>query len=226
MTDESLFREVDEEVRRQQLQDLWKRWGNLFIAASLVVLVVIAGFKFWQYKQQQLAEAGAVSYFAAVKLATDGKTAEADKKLQDLSSGPHSGFALLAQLKEAGQLGQAGKIDEAVKAYDSIAASSQVDQNTRNAARIRSAMLLVDTAPAAEITQRVGDLNSPQSIWRNEVREILALAAYRTKDYLTADKLLNEILSDAEAPANLRQRAQILISLLAPRLDQPQPAVQ
>lgn len=226
MADESIFREVDEEVRRQQLENLWKRWGNVIIAASIVVFAIVAGVKFWQYQQVKRAEAGATSYFAALKLAADGKKSEADKLMQDLAAGPHAGFALLAKLQEAGLLADEGKTEEAVKAYDEIAASNAIDQNTRNAVRIRAAMLLVDTASPADIAKRVGDLNTPDSIWRNQVREMLGLVAYRTKDYLTADKFMNEIVGDPDAPPNLRQRAQLMISLLAPRLDQPQPAVQ
>ena len=45
MTDESLIREVDEEVRLEQYQQLWKRYGNLLIAVSLIVVLSVAGFK-------------------------------------------------------------------------------------------------------------------------------------------------------------------------------------
>ena len=226
MTDESLFREVDEEVRRQQLENLWKRWGNLIIAGVVVVFAGVAGFKGWQYYEQRKAEEGAATYFAALRLDAGGKADEAAKQLSMLAAGPHAGYALLARLEEAANLGQTGKTAEAVKAYDAIAADPNLDPGTRNAVRVRAAILLVDTAPVADLTKRVGDLNTPESAWRNEAREILGLAAYRAGDYLSADKFMNEILSDPEAPTNMQQRAMALVSLLAPRLDKPQPTVQ
>lgn len=226
MTDESLFREVDEEVRKQQLEVLWKRWGNVIIAAAVLVFVGVAAFKGWQHYELKRAEAGAAAYFEAVQLADAGKAEEAAKKFAELSAGGHAGFALLAKMEEASALAAAGKTADAVKAYDAIAAQANLDSGTRNAMRIRAALLLLDSAPAAEITKRVGDLDTPENVWRNEAREILGLSAYRARDYLTADKLMNEILSDPEAPAGLRQRAQVMVSLLAPRLDQAQPAVQ
>ena len=64
----------------------------------------------------------------------------------------------------------------------------------------------------------MSDLNAPNNVWRNEVREILALAAYKARDFAEADRLMNEILSDQDSPPNLRQRAQLMTSLLAPRL--------
>ncbi|MGH6875430.1 MAG: tetratricopeptide repeat protein, partial [Aestuariivirgaceae bacterium] len=103
---------------------------------------------------------------------------------------------------------------------------TNADPNLRNAARIRAAFLLIDTAPREEIVRRIGDLNTPDNVWRNEAREILALAAYRAKDFNETDRLMNDVLLDQETPQNQRQRAQIMISLLAPHLDAKKPAAQ
>jgi hypothetical protein len=226
LSDESLFREVDEEVRRQKIQDLWKRWGNLFIAVSLAVIAVVAGYKGWQFWELKRSEAAARDYFAAVELAEQGKSAEASKKFAELAAGGHPGYRLLARMNMAGDLAAAGKKDEAVKTYDEIAADASIDRNLRNATRIRAAYLLVDTATHDEIVRRVSDLNTPDNAWRNEAREILALAAYRAKDYSEADRLMNEAMIDQETPPNLRQRAQLMISLLAPHLDAKKSAAQ
>jgi hypothetical protein len=226
LSDESLFREVDEEVRRQKLQDLWSRWGNIFIAVSIVVIFAVAGFKGWQYWQAKQAEEAARGYFAALGLAEAGKPDEAAKRFAEVAAGSHRGYALLARLNLAAQHAAAGRRDEAVKLYDEVAASQSADPNLRVAARLRAALLLVDTAPREDIVRRVGDLNTPDNVWRNEAREILALAAYRAKDFTETDRLMNDIVLDQEAPQNLRQRAQIMISLLAPQLDAQKPKAQ
>jgi hypothetical protein len=226
LSDESLFREVDEEVRRQKLQDLWSRWGNIFIAISVAVIIGVAGFKGWQYWQARQAEEAARSYFAALTLAEAGKPDEAAKHFAEIAAGSHRGYAVLARLHLAAQHAAAGRRDDAVKIYDEVAASQSADPSLRAAARIRAALLLVDTAPREDIVRRVGDLNTPGNVWRNEAREILALAAYRAKDFTEADKLMNDIVLDQEAPQNLRQRAQIMISLLAPQLDAKKPKAQ
>jgi hypothetical protein len=219
LSDESLFREVDEEVRRQKLQDIWNRWGNTFIAVSVVVILVVAGYKGWQYWEQRQAERAARDYFAAVTLARQGKAEEASKKFAELAAASHEGYAVLARMNLAAEHAAAGKVDEAVKAYDQIAANAELDPNLRNAARIRAAFLMVDRASRDDVVKRVSDLNAPNNVWRNEAREILALAAYKARDFAEADRLMNEILSDQDSPPNLRQRAQLMTSLLAPRLD-------
>jgi hypothetical protein len=40
-----IFREIDEEVRREQFMKLWERYGNLLIAACVVLVVAVAGWR-------------------------------------------------------------------------------------------------------------------------------------------------------------------------------------
>jgi hypothetical protein len=225
-SDESLFREVDEEVRRQKIENLWKRWGNLILAVGLTVIAVVAGYKGWQYWELKRSEQAAQEYFTALNLASQGKSEEALKTYAELSAAGHKGFGLLARMNSAAEFAAAGKKDEAVKTYDQIAANSSADPILRNAARIRASLLLVDTASRDEIVKRVSDLAKPDNVWRNEAREVLALAAFRAKDYSEADRLLNEVMTDEETPPNLRQRAQVIIALLAPHLDEQKTAAQ
>jgi hypothetical protein len=219
LSDESLFREVDEEVRRQKLQDIWNRWGNIFIGVSIAVILLVAGYKGWQYWEHRQAEQAAREYFAAVTLTTQGKVEEASKKFAELATAGHKGYAVLARMHLAAGLAASGKVDEAVRIYDQIAANTDLDANLRNVARIRAAFLVVDRLSRDDVAKRVSDLNTPNSVWRNEAREILALAAYKAGDFAETDRLMNEILSDQDSPPNLRQRAQLMTSLLAPRLD-------
>jgi hypothetical protein len=110
LSDESLFREVDEEVRRQKVQELWNRWGNLFIAISLAVIVLVAGFKGWQYWELKRSEEAARDYFAAVQLADQGKSADAAKKFRRPSrlciSRPHEYGGGTCGIRQEGRGGE------------------------------------------------------------------------------------------------------------------------
>ena len=45
MSDESLFREVDEEVRQEQYKKLWDKFGNYFVALCVIIVAAVAGVK-------------------------------------------------------------------------------------------------------------------------------------------------------------------------------------
>jgi hypothetical protein len=213
VSDESLFREVDEELRQEQVKKLWDKYGNLIIAACVAVVLAVAGIKGWQYWQVKQAEAAGATYFEAVKLLDAGKTAEADKLLDGLD---HSGYATIARFREAAALAASGKREDAVKAYDALAADNSIADSLRNIARLRAGYLLVDTSKPDQLKSRLGDLDKEGVPWRHGAREIMALSAYRTGDYALADRTINTILSDPETPPGLQQRAQLLAQLVQP----------
>jgi len=213
LSDESLFREVDEEVRQEQFKKLWARYGNAIIGLCLLVILGVAGFQGWRYWQLKQSEAAGDSFFAAAQLAADGKAEDAVKQFEAISK---TGFADLARLRAATELAAKGKADEAVKLYDAVAADAAVDATLRDLARIRAAALLADTASFADIETRLKGFDTPDNPWRHMAREIMASVQFRLKDWQGADKLVQSIIGDATTPPALRQRAQTMAQLLQP----------
>jgi hypothetical protein len=215
VSDESLFREVDEEVRQEQLKKLWDRYGNYIVALCAGVVIAVASLKGWQYWELKQAETAAAAYGDAVALIGEDKRADADTALKAVN---HAGFARLAKLRLAANLAVEGKIDEAVALYDGIAADTGADQSLRDLARIRAGYLLADKLGPADLIGRLGALDNDQSQWRGAAREIFALAAYRTGDYSMADRYANAIIADSDVPLSLRQRAKVMVDVLTPLL--------
>jgi len=82
-----IFQEVDEEVRRERLEQLWKQYGNYIVAALILVLACIGAWRgsvYWQARKA--AEAGA-AYEAASTLADGGKHTEAQAAFAKLANG-------------------------------------------------------------------------------------------------------------------------------------------
>lgn len=213
MSDESLFREVDEEVRQEQFKKLWARYGNLVIGLCLVVIVGVGGYEGWRYWQNKQSEAAGDAFFAAAEAARAGKADEALKQFEDIS---HSGFAQLAKMREAAALAGQGKAEEAVKVYDAVAADATADQTLKDLAQLRAAALLADTASFADVEARLKAFDVEGNPWRHVARELLASVQWRLKDYAGADKQVQAILGDPETPAGVRQRATMMAQMLAP----------
>jgi hypothetical protein len=217
VSDESLFREVDEEVRQEQFKKLWERYGNLILAVCFVVIAGVAGFKGWQYWQVKQAEAAGETFFAAAKLAGTGKAEEAVKQFASIS---HDGYGLLAKFREANAIAAEGKSADAVKIYDAVAADGAADAALRDLARVRAALALAATATPADLSARLKGFDAAGNPWRHLAREALAAALWRAKDYAGASQQVQAILDDGEAPAGIRQRARMMSELLAPLLVQ------
>ena len=215
MSDESLFREVDEEVRQDQFKKLWKQYGNYFTALAVAVVLVVAGIKGWQYWQLTQSQTAARVFTDAVKMLEEGKTADADAAFAAIQ---HKGYAKLAELRRAEALIAAGKMDEGVAVYDALANDQNNEPSIRDLARLRAGYALVDKLAPAELISRLGSFDNEQSPWRGLAREIFALSAYRTGDYVMADRYLNAIIADQGVASELRARAQALLEVLTPLL--------
>jgi hypothetical protein len=208
-----IFREVDEEVRREQLKQLWERYGIYVIALAVLIVAGVGGYRGWEYWQaKQAAEAGA-KFDAAIELAeADGKSADAQAAFAKIAAEATPGYRVLARLQEAAELGKSDA-KAAVTAYDAVAADTSVAKPLRDLAAVRAAILLVDTAPLAEMSRRLESLATPDGAFRHTARELLALAAYRANDATALKRWLDAIAGDAEAPQTLRVRMEALRAL-------------
>src|SRR5690606_1651274 len=112
---------------------------------------------------------------------------------------------------------QAGDTAGAITEFDTIAQGNAPNE-IKVLARVRAALLQADTATVAELDARIGDLAGVGNAWRHTAREMLGLAAWRTGDYAAARKYFTEISSDQETPADLRQRAQLMLTLIAGKI--------
>jgi hypothetical protein len=210
-----IFDEVDEEVRREQLKKLWDKYSIYIIAAAILIVAAVGGWRGYQYLEaKKAAEAGA-AFDAAVELSEQNKHAEAEAVFGKLATTASSGYRMLARLREAAEVAtrdpQAG-----AKMYDDIAADRSVRSAEQDLARIRAAGLLLETASYSSMLQRLETAAQPDATFRHTARELLALSAWRTNDTAAARHWLDMIASDGETPSALRSRAEALQALLPP----------
>jgi hypothetical protein len=210
-----IFDEVDEEVRREQLKKLWDKYSIYIIAAAILVVAAVGGWRGYQYLEaKKAAEAGA-AFDAAVDLSEQNKHAEAEAAFGKLATTAPSGYRMLARLREAAEVAtrdpQAG-----AKMYDDIAVDRSVRSAEQDLARIRAAGLLLETASYSSMLQRLETAAQPDATFRHTARELLALSAWRTNDTAAARHWLDMIANDGETPSASRSRAEALQALLPP----------
>jgi hypothetical protein len=208
-----IFREVDEEVRREKLKQIWDRYGNLIVAAAILVVLGVAGWRGYQWYEAKKAAEASAAFSAAAQLAEQGKHAEAEAAFARVVAEGTSGYRILARLREAAEKAELdGKA--AVTMYDSIAGDSSAGPLMRDLASLRAAFLLVDSTPLDEMTRRLEPLAQPNGAFRHSARELLALSAWRTGDAAASKRWSEAVIGDPEAPTGIRARVEVLMALL------------
>jgi len=209
-----IFHEVDEEVRREQLKKLWERYSIYFIAAAVLLVAAIAGWRAYEYWIAQRAAAAGADFEAALALSDQGKRAEAEAAFAKVATEAPDGYRVLARFRAAAVLGES-KPSDAVKAYDELSADGSLAPVWRDLAAVRAAMLLVDTASLSEMQKRLDPVAEPTRSFRHSARELLALSAWRNHDLTNARRYLDMVATDAESPIGIRARADVLSAVIA-----------
>jgi len=209
-----IFHEVDEEVRREQLKKLWDRYSIYLIALAVLIVAGIGAWRGYEYWVAKRAAAAGTAFEAAVALSADGKYAEAESAFAKVATEAPEGYRVLARMRTAGALAQIKPAD-AVKAYDELSADASLGTIWQDLAAIRAGLLLVDTAPLADMRRRLDPLAEPARSFRHTARELLALSAWRNHDLSAAKRYLDMIATDADSPLGTRARADVLSGLIA-----------
>jgi hypothetical protein len=207
------IREVDEEYRRDRIAEIWKRYNNLIIGLAILIVAAVGGWRYWQHLERTRAEEAAARYQEALRLDQEGKGDEAAQVLRSLTSDPAAGYRLLARFRLAGETGQQNP-EEGAKAFDSLAADGAVPPVLQDLARLRAAMLRLDTDVAAA-QPALEQLATPAGAWRHTAREMLGLAALKRNDYDGAGRWFDQIAADRETPQSLRSRLEIYTAIVA-----------
>lgn len=214
MSDDSFIREVNDEIRREQAQALWDRFGPALIVVAVLVVLGTAAFVGYRYWDETRANRSGDAFSQALKLANDGKNDEALTALDQLEKDGYGAYPLLARMRGATVKANKGDVPAAVKDFDEVAADTAIPQGIRDMARLRAALLLVDHGSFADVSSRVEALTPDTNTLRHTAREALGLSAWKEGKTQDALKLFDQIAADDGAPRNTRERATLMSELI------------
>ena len=210
-----IFREIDEELRRDNLLKLWSRYGRYVVAAVVLALAVAGGFAAWRAHQLTERQAQSARYASAMALARAGKNGDAATVLATVAR-EGGGYSVLASFENAALLAKAGDHEKAAAAYDRIAEAGGVSPTFHGLAVLLSVMQhTLDAAPKAAVA-RLAPLTAPQSPWRPTALELTAAAQLKLGDAKAALAIYKGLADDLAAPRSLRARAAEMTAALAP----------
>lgn len=202
---DSFIDEVTEEVRRDRLFALMRRYGWIGI---LGVLLIVSGAGYNEWRKAR-AEARAQAFGDAVIAAMDG-----EDRVAALAAVPATGAQLaLKQLLSAGAADTAGSA-EAVAALQAVADDASQPASLRALALLKAVVLAGPEMDPALREAALAGLAAPGAPFRPLAMEQQAVVLLEAGQTDAAVALLRQILQEPELTAGLQQRAAGLIVAL------------
>jgi hypothetical protein len=210
-----IFHEIEEEVRRQQWEKLWKRYGTYLIAGAVAIIAATAAYIGWKNYHQSQLDRTSVEFTRLIDAAQADPTNSAEAISAFAAQAP-GGYRALGLFAEAAATMPRDRI-AAMKIYDTIIEEFP-DPYLGGLARLKSAILAFETASTDQLRDRLGPILNDDSVWRYSGRELMAYAAFRDGSLQDARQGFDTLRSDLAAPDGIRTRADQMIEQIDLRL--------
>ena len=208
-----LFREAEDELRKDTVESLVRRLAPWVIGAGVLALAGGIGWQLWQRHQAQQAVEAAEQYDAAMLMLQGGDLAGGAAKLGEIAKSGAPGYAAIAAMTQGGALQEKGDAAGARAAFENAARTIR-DPDIRDLALLRAAFIASETETRAQLAARlkpVVDRGGPFSLL---ARELLAAAAWHEGDTAAAKDEYELLRLDPRSPEGLRNRAAQAISVI------------
>ena len=208
-----IFREVEEDLRRDQAAKAWKKYGSFVIGAAVAVVLATLAFQLWQNWQSERRLKLSDQFSAAQQLASGADAETALAALADLG-GPDGGYGTLAAFERARLLAEAGRREEAIAIWAELAAEAKSGPALQGAARLFMVMHQVDDGDPAALQAELQPLLAAGNGFRPPALELSAILALRQGDRERAHQIYTELADDLNTPPGLRGRAAQMVATL------------
>lgn len=204
---ETFLREVDENLRRDQLRDFFKAYGNWLIVLVILFLAASGGFIWWKQHQVERSGAEVEKLSEIYKEIGSGNAAQAPQQLDELSKSGSKAVRASAMFARAALALQQNDTKLAVNTYNSIAGDNSLPQAYRDVALVRQTALEFDQLQPPQIIARLEPLAKPGEPWFGTAGEMTALAMIKQGKNHDAGELFAAIARDKSVPETIRARA-------------------
>ncbi len=208
-SEDSFIKEVSEEVRRERLYRMLRRYGWI----AVLLIVVIVGGAAWNEWRKATERAAAESLGNALLSALEASDPAA--RGTALTAVPAEGdAAAIVAMLAAAETAAAEDRAAARTQLEAIAGNGAIDPLYRDLAALKAVSLAGENLPPADRIARLEPLSAPGAAYRPLAMELIAIAHVDAGDTEAALTVLNDVLADGASPEGLRRRASQLIVAL------------
>ena len=213
---ETFLKEVDDELRREQISNFFTRYGWWIIGGVVAILAAVGGYLWWSGHQAEARENAGESLISAVSQLNGGTrgAAAARPQIDALAGSSIEGYRAAALFARATSQAQTGDNRGAIATLQGIEGDQGLDQVYRDAAMIRRTQLEYDGLQPQEVIRRLGGTANGDSAWASAAGEMVGVAHLKMNRPDLAGPIFVRVARDENAPETMRQRASMMAASL------------
>ena len=204
---ETFLREVDEELRKDRVNQFVTRYGWLIVGGIVLLLAAIAGWIWWQARSEEQNAARGEALLEALDSMENNNRAAALPKINEIVEGGSEGYRAAALFARASAEIEAGNNEAAIATLRSIAGNEDFAEPYRHAALVRQTALEFDSLQPRAVIQRLRALARPGNAWFGSAGEMVAVAQLKMGRPDLAGPIFARIARDENVPPTIRSRA-------------------
>lgn len=207
--------EVENDIRKEKMLQLWKQYGKQVVAGVVGIIILISGYNFWSYYEQNKRTQMAEKLIAAQDFIGQGETEKAQTILSSMATGSPTVYQQLALFQKAGLLSQ--KPEEMREIYQQLAANTKIDPLWRDLATLLKVMVSIDqpNAKIDDLLMELSALTTNQNPWRYLANEIKGVLLHRKGDNTQAAELFAKLVQDNQTPSGISMRARLMVQIVS-----------
>lgn len=198
------LKELEEDIHEERLLNLWYKYGNYVIGLAVTIVIGTVIYVIWQHVAQNRREQRYLAFSQALKLKTQGKTAEATKAFHTLTQ-ERGGYSKLSQLYEASFL------SHPIPLYTKISQENPADPALSKLPKLLIAARSLDKP---ETLKTLEPLAAPNNAWAPLSLELMALEHLKQGDRVKAAKLYTQMLQETSLSPHEQLRAEMMLAQL------------
>lgn len=206
-SNDPFFREVDEEYRREQIQNFGKKYGVWIGLALLLFLAAIGGWLYWQSRQQAEVARQSEDLSRVYADIGAGQMGTVPQRLERLGASSSEVIRASALLTQAAVALERNDRAAAIASYGKVVADEGLPEVYRNTAVVRGTTLEFDQLKPEEVIARLQPIAQAGNPWFGSAGELTALAFLRQNKTQEAGRMFAAIAADAQVPPSIRSRA-------------------
>lgn len=215
--DAALLQEVDEAVRKDQLDNIWQRFGLWIVGGVVAALLAFGGYLYWGHMQEAKRGENAEALIAAFDKAKAAQPTAATAELVKIEADGGPAYRAAALFQQANMKAERGDLKGATALMAKAAADTKLDPSLRDLALLRQTAFEYDTLKPEVVIARMKpmvDAKDPASNWFPSAAELSAIAHYQLGQYKQAGDLYARIVKVPTIPKSLQSRAVQMAGML------------